>query len=237
MGIYAFFTMACWLAIAPCSGKIINGYEKDIESARASAQHLRKLPRQRSVLVRLEKVEEFILYHALTNTLLDRFQKISPSLFSRVDSIVDQKGRRVDVYIKFIPRNRRIDGTIASTGIGQMHDDEHSTVSGYGPHTVSIHVSVVKHSLIILAHEFGHVSYQVPNLASYFTFFRKGYPDRYIQAEYLGHKPNDPSGQKAVRFEKQFRKEAFLFSQRTRSKRVDPFAIRNDLAKLVIQKK
>ena len=237
MGIYALFTMPCCLVIVPCFTKIINGYEKDIESARASAQHLRKLPRQRSVLARLEKIEEFILYHALTNTLLDRFQKISPSMFSRIDSIVDHKGRRVDVYVRFIPRNKSVDGTIASTSIGQMDDDEHANVSEYGPHTVSIHVSVVKHSLVILAHEFGHVSYQVPNLASYLKFFRRGYQDRYIRDQYHGHKPSDPSGQKAIAFERQFRREAHHFTQRARSKGVDPVAIRYDLAKLLIQKK
>lgn len=237
MKIYAFFTMACWLAIAPCCGKIINGYEKDIESARASAQHLRRLPRQRSVLLRLEKVEDFILYHALTNTLLDRFKKISPSLFDRLDTIVDQKGRKVDVYVKFVPRNKHIDGTIASTTIDQMDNDPHANLSEYGPHTISIQVSVVKHSLVILAHEFGHVSYQVPNLASYVQFFQRSYPDRYTRAEYLGHKPNDPSGINAVDFEKQFRKEAYIFSQKTRSKRVDPIAMRHDLAKLFIQTK
>lgn len=141
------------------------------------------------------------------------------------------------MYVKFIPRNNRIDGTIASRSIGEMDDDEHSTVSEYGLHTVSIHVWVVKHSLVILAHEFGHVSYQVPNLASYFKFFRNGYPDRYIRDQYHGHKPGDPSGQKAIGFEKQFRREAYFFSQRNRSKRGDPVAIRHDLAKLVFQKK
>lgn len=158
-------------------------------------------------------------------------------MFAQIDTIEDRKGRRVDVYVRFIPRNRSLNGTIATTNLSQMEDDAHASVSEYGPHTVSIQIAVVKHSLAILAHELGHVSYQVPNLASYIQFFRRTYSDRYIQAEYLGHKPNDPSGQKAVVFEKQFRKEAQVFYNSTKIKRFDPLFIRKNLAQLVLQYK
>src|SRR5688500_6029936 len=87
-----------------------------------------------------------------------------------------------------------------------MENDPHGYQSVYGPFTLSVKITITKHSLLILAHEFGHISYQVPNLATYVDFFSRQYTDQHMKSDYLGHKPNDPSGQKALIFERIFTK-------------------------------
>lgn len=185
----------------------MNGYERDIQSARRSLQHLEALHRNQEVLRRLEEVKAFILYFELTQALLDQFRVISPDLYHRIDTIADAKGRAVDVYVKFVPRSGLPEGAIGVTNINQSANDPDCYLSEYGLHTVSVKICVVKASLTILAHEFGHISYQAPNLASYAAFFARNYPDQHIKAFYLGHKPNDPSAATAAAFERIFRKD------------------------------
>lgn len=215
----------------------MNGYQKNIHLARLSLQHLLRLPDERRVMMRMLAIEEYILYYDLTNVLLDRLRVISPSLFAQVDTIVDQKGRKVDVYVKFIPQDKRPEGALATTNLNQLDGDEHAYVSEYGPHTVSVIIAITKHSLLVLAHEFGHISYQIPNLAAYINFFKRTYPNRYIQADYLGHKPHDPSGRMAVKFEKQFKDDAAQYYDRTDAPLDDPIIIRAQLAKMRSGKK
>ena len=57
----------------------------------------------------------------------------------------------------------------------QSSDDKDAYQSEYGKFTVSVKVWIVPRALLVLAHELGHVKYQVPNLASYFEFYKKHY--------------------------------------------------------------
>lgn len=151
---------------------------------------------------------------------------ISPSLYHQLDTIRDAKGRPVDVYVKFLQKTDVPTGTIAITNIKQMENDQHAYFSEYGPNTVSVKITVVKNSLLIL----GHVGYQVPNLASYVDFFFSQYRDQHMKATYLGHKPNDPSGQKALMFERQFRKGYSKYLENNDDTYTNPFTVRDQIA-------
>ncbi|MEX2231294.1 MAG: hypothetical protein WD824_03995 [Cyclobacteriaceae bacterium] len=203
---YALSTIFLLLAISVASGKILNGYENEIHTARSSLKHLTTLTPDRNVMSRIERIKEFILYYELTEKLLQQFQNISPGIYQQIDSVIDFTGRQVDVYVKFVPVSEMHPGAKAITNLNQMENDPHGYQSSYGPYTVSVKITITKHSLLILAHEFGHISYQVPNLATYVDFFSRQYTDHHMKADYLGHKPNDPSGQEALIFERIFRK-------------------------------
>ena len=91
-----------------------------------------------------------------------------------------------------------------------MENDKDAYVSEYGPFTVSIKVWIVSRALLVLSHEFGHVKYQVPNLASYLEFHRMHYWDNGMST-FIGHNPNDPSGQSANHFGNIFRRTYWKF--------------------------
>lgn len=201
MKTYVLCTLFNLLVITTVCGKIINGYEKDVHSARTSLKYLAQMPDHRKVKIEMERLKKIISYYEITGKLLSQFKAIAPSLYNQIDTIVDFRGRPVDVYLKFAIRSELPAHSLATTNIGQLPEDKHAYHSNYGPHTVSIKIAIVNNSLLILAHEFGHVRYQVPNLASYMEFFSKHY--LYNTLDH-GHNPHDPSGQNALRFEKEF---------------------------------
>lgn len=217
------------------SSKIVNGYEKDIATARTSLQSLVALPDKRATAKKIEAVREYIIYYELTRILLDQFKIISPGLYHQIDTLTDFKGRPVDVHVKFGTASLVGAGMLASTNVNQLIGDEHGYFSEYGQHTVSVKILTQKNSLLILAHEFGHVCYQVPNLAAYVDFFSRQYRDRYMRASYLGHKPNDRSGQCAADFERKFREENFKFMGTVEIRYDSPIVVRDSIADKVDQ--
>lgn len=233
MKIYVFSAMAFCIAFTSSFGRIINAYEKDIETARASLRHLNRLPKEKNVLHRLEAVKALILYYEVTETLLHHFQLVSPSLYQQIDTISDYYGRPVDVYVRFVPRSGILAGTLANTNLDQHEADEHAYVSQYGTYTVAVEILVVRNSLQILAHEFGHISYQVPNLSSYVAFFKRTYTNRQMKADYLGHKPNDPSAQRANAFEQLFKKNALVLLRSKGRRAIDPLVLVDEIRQKV----
>jgi hypothetical protein len=225
MKTYALFAMLFLFSPAPSPAKIINGYERNVENARTSMNHLLNLPADKNVSKRLEAVKDFMLYYQLTQSLLAQFKMISPSLYHQLDTIIDAQRRPVDVYVKFVPKTDVPPGTVAVTNINRLENDQHAYFSEYGPNSVSVKITIVKNSLLILAHEFGHVAYQTPNLASYVDFFSIQYRDYHMKANYLGHKPNDPSGQKALMFERQFRKELSTYLESRHHSNTNPLSV------------
>ena len=231
MKTYVLFIMFYLYLVHVASGKIINGYEKEIHTARTSLKNLTALTQNRNVKDRIECAKEFILYYQLTERLLGQFRIIAPALYNQIDTIKDHAGRLVDVYVKFVPKSEITMGTKATTNIDHFANDKHAYYSNYGPHTVSVKIVIEKHSLLMLAHEFGHVRYQVPNLAAYVDFFSRHYRDHQMKADYLGHKPNDPSGQSAIVFEKLFEKENLKFIEAPNDRPQNPILIRDQIAK------
>lgn len=81
-------------------------------------------------------------------------------------------------------------------------------------------IAAVNNPLFLLAHEFGHVKYQVPNLATYFIFYSRYYLENSYKGKSLGHKDHDLSGRQARVYGNRFRKEYISF-QKSRSIRID----------------
>jgi len=199
-------------------GEIKNGYEKNIEQTRESLTYLQNLLtntdlsvfRRHKVEASIEILVNHISYYELTENLLSQYQIIAPQLFSEIDTITDRLGRPVDVYVKFVPLDATEVKAWGITQVCQMENDRDAYVSEYGPLTVSIKVWIVSRALLVLSHEFGHVKYQVPNLASYLEFHRMHYWDNGMST-FIGHNPNDPSGQSANHFGNIFRRTYWEF--------------------------
>ena len=148
---------------------------------------------------------DHVSYYELTESLLIQFKTIAPELYAEVDTITDRLGRPVNVYIKFVP----IDGTdVKAWGTTYMDQSDHNQdtyVSEFGESTVSVKVWIVPRALLVLAHELGHVKYQVPNLASYFVYHKNHYYNT-STTNSIGHNIDDPSGKSAIESGKSFLK-------------------------------
>ena len=212
---YCLNTLIFILTCHAVFGEIKNGYEKNIAGTKESLTILRAslledeniIPaHRRKIQSTIATLVDHIAYYDLTEGLLVQFKTIAPELYAQVDSIRDRLGRPVDVYIKFVPADGTNVKAWGLTYMDQASDDKDAYQSEYGRFTVSVKVWIVHKALLVLAHELGHVKYQVPNLASYFEFYRNHYYN--IPAENSkGHEGDDPSGKCATQFGKTFQKK------------------------------
>lgn len=203
------YPLVCILLFASSAvfGEIKNGYEKNIEPMKESLAYLQNILengdlssfQRRKVEASIQVLVNYISYYELTENLLSQYKIIVPQLFSEIDTITDRLGRPVDVYVKFVPIDATEVKAWGITQVSQMENDKDAYVSEYGPFTVSIKVWVVSRALLVLSHEFGHVKYQVPNLASYLEFHKMCYKNTRMLT-FIGHSPNDPSGKSANHF-------------------------------------
>jgi len=209
---YVLFIAINLFLVSSLPAKIINGYASGISTAREAIRKLSALIRldsnmsvseKKKLQEYLDRNREFVLYHDLTERLLVQFRAISPEIYYQIDSIKDAKEREVDVYVKFTP-SEKMDGSVAGrTNIPMEGGDTY--MSSYGQHTASVQVVIGNDALSLLAHEFGHVWYQVPNIATYREFYRKHYLLKTSESEDIGHLNTDLSGQKAFEFQKTYR--------------------------------
>ena len=209
---YVLFIAINLLLVSSLPAKIINGYASGINTAQEGIRKLSALIRldsnmsvseKKKMQEYLDRNREFVLFHDLTERLLLQFRMISPDIYNQIDTIKDAGGRVVDVYVKFLA-SEKMDGSVAGrTNIPMEGDDAY--MSSYGQHTASVQVVIGNDALSLLAHEFGHVMYQVPNIATYREFYRVHYILRTADSEEIGHHNTDPSGQKAFEFQKTFR--------------------------------
>jgi len=210
--------------------QIKNGYEKDIFVYETTLKNYKKLlsnddlsRHQRTIIKsHIELLVNNISYYQATENLLIQFQKIAPDLFSEVSSIKDAKGRPVNVYVKIIPKNETAVKAWGITYVNQLRDDCDAYVSEYGAYTVSVKIWAVNRALFVLAHELGHVKYQVPHLASYINDYKKYYLTTYNKFHNWGHHPLDLSGKSAHQYAKRFRKEYFYFVKTSSEKIQNP---------------
>lgn len=192
---------------------IKNGYEKDLPKLRISIEGLKTVLSQNKRLTAAEtrriklKIKAFadqLSYYEVTEQLLQRFRAIAPELYQEIDTLKDRNGNAVDVYVKFLPKD---EAGFESTGIMSFSQSEHdpnSCVSEYGTSTASVKVWIVNTSLAVLAHEFGHLKYIIPNLSAYVDFYRKMYGGL-PRSDSFGHSAGDPSGRNAFQFEKRYK--------------------------------
>ncbi len=197
--------------VASLSGKIKNGYEPEINVARDGLKKLYALmdttrfpAEKRRLTQHAARLKNFILYHELTERLLFQFRMISPDIYNEIDTIRDAQARSVDVYVKFL-EDKKMVGSVGGTTNVPLDDEGDVYSSNYGPHTVSTLIVAQNNALSLLAHELGHIRYQVPNIVSYRQFYIKHYRVATSISEGIGHHHMDPSGQNASEFERKFR--------------------------------
>jgi hypothetical protein len=223
-----FFILTCHAVF----GEIKNGYEKNISGTRQSLTTLRSrlfedeniTPGQRrKIQSTIATLVDHVAYYDLTEGLLMQFKTIAPELYAQIDTISDRLGRPVDVYIKFVPVDATNVKAWGLTYMDQSSDDKDAYQSEYGKFTVSVKVWIVRRALLVLAHELGHVKYQVPNLASYFEFHKGHYTNTPARTS-MGHDIDDPSGKWATQFGKTFQKKYADFLRISIEKVLSPLA-------------
>jgi len=214
-------------------GEIKNGYEKNISGTKQSLTILRaslldeeNMPpaQRRKIQSTIATLVDHVAYYDLTEGLLSQFKTIVPELYAQIDTIRDRLGRPVDVYIKFIPADATSIKAWGLTFMDQSSDDKDAYQSEYGKFTVSVKVWIVRRSLLVLAHELGHVKYQVPNLASYLEFHKNHYTNMPARTS-MGHDIDDPSGKWASQFGKTFQKKYTDFMKMSIEKAQNPLDV------------
>ena len=223
------FILTCHMVF----GEIKNGYEKNILSSKESLKILHANLREDGSITPAQRrkmqstiaiLVEHVSYYELTESLLTQFKTIAPELYAEIDTITDRFGRPVNVYIRFVP----IEGTDVkaegTTYMDQSVHDPDTYKSEFGEFTVSVKVWIVPRALLVLAHELGHVKYQVPNLSSYFVFHKNHYSDT-PTSNSIGHDTEDPSGKSAIAFGKSFQKIYADFQKRSNFRVQNPLVI------------
>ena len=220
MKTYGLFIALCLFLAIASPAKIKNGYTVDIEGARESLKRIKlllegdlPLLQRTSMKMKANDLLDFITGYELTGKFLDQFRMISPRLYLQIDTLTDKRGRSVAVYVKLVTEREMSPGVAGTTNLAQDKNDPDLYESEYGPHTVSVRIVIGKKSLHLLAHELGHVRYQVPNLAAYVQFYAKFYLANTYTSKSLGHNDNDQSGQEARNFSNRFREDYLEFSR------------------------
>jgi hypothetical protein len=184
-----------------------------------------------SMRTTIKKLVEHISYFELTEELLRQFKNIAPEMYNEINSLTDVTGQPVTVFVKFVPETEMMGGAAGTTNIAHDEGNKNIYQSEYGPHTVSVKIASVTKSLILLAHEFGHVKYQVTNLATYLEYYSVHYQNETFNSKYIGHNSNDPSGQASLEYENQFRVRYINYLSSNKLKPENPFALLNDIQK------
>ena len=127
-------------------------------------------------------------------------------------------------------------GAHGTTNLNQSQHDKSLYSSEYGDGSVSIKIASVTKSLTLLAHEFGHVFYQVRNLESYAIDYASWYQNETFNSKYIGHNGNDPSGSKALEYENLFRDQFLAYSRNATVKIDSPLAVLETIRKSIYRK-
>jgi hypothetical protein len=158
----------------------------------------------------------------LTANLLEQFKIISPDLYDEIDTLKDCRGRNVKIYVKFIPKPNTDLQVWGITCMSPLTNDKDAYGSEYGKSTVSIKIWIASNALVVLAHELGHVKYQVPHFAAYMKYYRENYTLQMDPPHTLGHNTDDRSGKSATQYAKRFQKEYNYFLKMRKEKLQSP---------------
>lgn len=223
----------CILSFNDLFGRIRNGYEPKLESAKVSLQKLNLLLSQAgnlSIVRRLwiksqmEDLIDHISYYQLTEELIRQFRIISPRLYAEMDSIKDGKGRLTDIYVKLIQRKKSRVQLEGATFFYQAPRDEDANLSEYGMYSVSVEIWIGDNSLFLLSHELGHAKYIVPNLASYTKFYSMQYGNTNVNISYIGHSRYDLGGKWANAFQEEYLQDKAIFLKKNGGKKPQSLA-------------
>ena len=203
----------CILSSSHLFGRIMNGYEPQIESSKITLQKLRMLlyeKKHMSVIQRsrvkskIETLTNYICYYQLTEGLIHQLRIVSPDIFAEADNLKDKRGRSTDIYVKLIPTESAKIRLEAASFFAQTSIDEDANHSEYGDYSVAVDIWCTNNALFLLSHELGHIKYIVPNLATYCKFYNKHYDKERVNLDQIGHLTFDPSGKCSRAFEKRF---------------------------------
>jgi len=200
--------ITCGICSGNLQGKVRNGYESKIGEFRSSLKCLETILKQpdlplsqrRQIKLSIDRLRQSIRYFDLTNEMLETFRALSPDLFLAVDTIKNVYGESVDVFVAFVPKRAMLKGIQGTTNLA-CTPDMNRYVSEYGVNTVSVRITCMSRGYKLLAHEFGHVWYQVHHLAAYMNYVHEHYPDAGFGTMAIGHNSHDPSGSTANLFE------------------------------------
>ncbi|MEX2231299.1 MAG: hypothetical protein WD824_04020 [Cyclobacteriaceae bacterium] len=239
MKTYALFILLTLLTVPHSLAKIKNGYEREIKAAREAFKNLNAMlvsqptmpaEQKNATNDNIARLRVFLMYHELTERLLLQFKLISPDMYNEIDSIKDKFNRPVDIYVKFLQGGNKRGSVAGSTNI-PTGEDENAYDSRYGVHTASIGIVAARNALSLLAHEFGHIKYQVENTAEYRKFYAKYYQNIPLESEEIGHRHMDRSGLNASRFEKRFRLQYSDFLRIKTNRNENPLALIEQIRK------
>jgi len=139
-----------------------------------------------------------------TDEILTDLKNTDEQLYNQINSLKDKKGNIVDVYLKSDDNQGYNDGNYGMSQVKSSIDDDDKPSSMYdgfsnGRGTVTVIVNSRKYgaedAVVLTAHEFGHLKYNVPNLVSYQIYWKENY--REGERFGHGHKRRDPSGKAA----------------------------------------
>jgi hypothetical protein len=219
---------------SPISAAVKNGYGHHIYEMRQSLKTLQAILDETDTLSAFQKGDiqkkigtllEYVTYHELTEQLLTQFRLIAPDLLNKVDSVRSKNGQPITVYVRFVSEKDMQHGAHGTTSIGHVANDTDLYASEFGPASVSIKIASVNRSLVLLAHELGHVFYQVKNLATYTALYTKLYQNETFNSTYIGHAGVDPSGVTALEFENIYRDRYSSLVKATGEKVENPFSL------------
>jgi len=199
--------------------RIKNGYAPELVSARGCLQELSRRLREnpdmrdwerRRINLAIREHTETVAYYQLTDALLKQMREISPKMFDFMDELKDKRGRETDIYVRFIPKERSMVLFSGASYFQESASDEDASQSRFGALTVAIDIWICDSSLQLLAHEFGHTCYIVPNLSTYLKFYHNVYSGTNV-ISHAGHSPSDASGKLAYDFGSQFARDRRSF--------------------------
>jgi hypothetical protein len=192
--------------------RIRNGYSSDVTTARECLQLLNERllikpdmsnAERRRIHAAMRKHAQMIEHYELTQSLLRQFRAISPDMYAQIDHLEDKRGRETDIYVRFIPETDALVMLSGASFFQISSGDRDASQSRFGKFTVAIDVWICDTSLNLLAHEFGHTRYIVPNLAEYRKYYNMMYQTTRF-SQHIGHSPSDASGRMAYEFAHQY---------------------------------
>ena len=153
----------------------------------------------------IRRVEQLITWKEITKDLILQFKIIAPDLYEEMNSLNDNEGTAIDVYIKFLPHWKMRYSPSAATRFSYEEKSQRIYTNEYGINSVSIHISFDEiKALSLLAHELGHLRYIVQNISTYYDFYTENYQQN-KETNMIGHLSDDSSSVYAKEFERGFR--------------------------------
>lgn len=207
------------------ASEILNAYEHDLDLLSISIKNIealissQKTPSgaEQKLIKTLKdlktKKAEIQTYYLKTATALVNLKAIDPILFDSINRIKDKKGNITHVYVKVVPEEAYLvpddpRSTMAGYSIvAPSNEDGDICSTKYGTYTAYVEIKDIPHksfcysNVFLLAHEFGHLIYEIPNLAEYSRFYRATYNRA---SQLAGHHWNDPSGKTVEKTIKSF---------------------------------